>query len=119
MAGGSVTAPLAAARAELQRACGLLVASTPEAWNGCRVALEEAVAQLARFRSQPRGPESDAAVRMAGALRKEVLLARALLQNLAAFYRGWERILGTMSGGYTSSGEPAPVSRTGRLCCRG
>jgi hypothetical protein len=117
MAEGS--APLAAAREEVRRACGLLVASTPEAWNGCREALEEAVAQLARFRSQHRAPVSDASVRMAGALRKEVLVARALLQNLAGFYRGWERILGTMSGGYTSSGEPAPVSRGGRLCCRG
>ena len=46
------------------------------------------------------------------------LRASGLLQNLASFYRGWERILGTMTGGYTASGNPAPVARAGRLCCQ-
>jgi hypothetical protein len=71
---------------------------------------------------RPQGAEvsTDSEVKsQARALRVEILPVSRLLQNLANFYRGWERILGTMSAGYTAAGDPAPVTRTGRLCCRG
>jgi hypothetical protein len=110
---------LALARAEVNRACNLLIAPTPEALIGVEDALERAVSALRDFRSACRevqaGPGDHVIVR---ALRAEVLRASRLLQNLAGFYRGWDRILGAMSGGYTASGNPAPVARRGRLCCR-
>src|SRR5580704_14027804 len=110
---------LAIARAEVNRACNLLIAPTPEALTGCQDALERAVFALRDFRSGCRevdlDPGDHAIVR---ALRAEIRRASRLLQNLAGFYRGWERILGAMSGGYTASGNPAPVARQGRLCCR-
>jgi hypothetical protein len=105
---------LAAARGEVKRACDLLIAPTPDALNSCQEALERAVSALMELRAQCREVPAGA-----GALRAEILGARRLLQNLAGFYRGWERILGTMSAGYTAGGDPAPVSRIGRLCCRG
>jgi hypothetical protein len=63
---------------------------------------------------------TDADVRAkVGQLRSDLRHAGRLLESAAGFYRGWERILGAMSGGYTADGEPAPVARTGRLYCQG
>lgn len=111
---------LATARSEVNRACNLLIAPTPEALNTCQDALQRAIAALTESRSPSHGFQAGPAVEPeARALRAEVRRAGWLLQNLADFYRGWERILGTMSGGYTANGAPAPVARLGRLCCRG
>jgi hypothetical protein len=103
---------LEAAQFELKRACDLLLAPTPQALNSCQAALENAVFVMRALPPQT----ASQAVR---AVRADVLRARQLLENLARFYRGWERLLGTMSGGYVAGGDPAPVFRTGRICCRG
>src|SRR5271157_5867281 len=106
---------LVAARAEVKRASELLVDASPEAFAGCHGALERAVSELADFRSQCAAvPGSAGARSMALGLRTEVLRAARLIENLAAFYRGWERILGAMSAGYTASGDAAPVARRSR-----
>ena len=107
------------AHSEVKRACDLLVAASPEALETCQNALRSALSELTEFRLQcPQtvGPGTRSA---AYRLRAEVLRAARLLQSLSGFYRGWERILGAMSAGYTASGEPAPVARPGRLCYRG
>jgi hypothetical protein len=111
---------LEAARSEMQRACDLLIAPTPEAMDSCQNALQAALSELVEFRSKIREISAgEATQRLAHGLRSEVQRAARLLQNLAGFYRGWERILGAMTAGYTASGEPAPVTRLGRLNCRG
>jgi hypothetical protein len=111
---------LVAAQWEVKRACNLLIAPTPEALDNCQDALTRAVSALTEFRSQCLEVLADPGARpMVDALRAEILRAGRLLQNLAGFYRGWERILGTMSAGYTAGGDPAPVARIGRFCCRG
>jgi hypothetical protein len=111
---------LVAAHSEVKRACDLLIAASPEAWEGCHAALERAVFELGDFQVQARRIHPEAGVRsLACNLRAEVLRASQLLQALWNFYRGWERILGAMSAGYTAGGNPAPVARHGRLCCRG
>ena len=120
MPAGPFAERLVAAKSEVTRACDLLIDPTPEALNNCQDALERAISQLADFRSQCRDrPAGSGARSVACTLRTEVRRAARLLQSLARFYSGWERILGAMSGGYTASGDPAPVARTGRLCCRG
>jgi hypothetical protein len=111
---------LVAAHAEVKRASELLVDASPEALEGCHGALDRAVSELAGFRSQCAAPGGNAGARsMVLGLRTEVLRAARLIENLAAFYRGWERILGTMSAGYTASGDAAPVARQGRFHCQG
>src|SRR5579863_1002263 len=111
---------LATARTEVTRACDLLIAPTPQALRSCQDALQRAVEAMTELPSPPEEFRADPAVEpQARALRTEILRADKLLQNLARFYRGWERILGAMSAGYTANGDPAPVSRMGRLCCRG
>jgi hypothetical protein len=111
---------LAMARSEVKRACELLTAPSPEALANCRETLERALLALEDFQTHCRmalpGSGSKA---VAKALRSDILRAGRLLQNLAGFYRGWERILGAMSGGYTVSGAPAPVARERRIWCQG
>jgi|SRR5271165_3527062 len=116
----SAAGKLVAARAEVMQACALLTAPTPEALNHCQTALERALSALTEFRSECQELSPGPGARsLACALRTEIGRAARLLQSLARFYHGWERILGTMSAGYTANGDPAPVARVGRLCCRG
>jgi len=111
---------LVAARAEVRRAVELLVDASPKAVEACHGALDRAVSELAGFRSQCAAARGNAGARsMAVGLRTEVLRAARLFESLAAFYRGWERILGAMSAGYTASGDAAPVARQGRFYCQG
>ena len=111
---------LATARLEVHRACELLIASTPETLINCQEARERAVSILrelrADIREYPPGPDARP---FALKLKSDVLRAGRLMEGLASFYKGWERILGAMSGGYTSNGAPAAVDRQGRFCCRG
>src|SRR5580658_6010832 len=100
---------LVAAHSEIKRACDLLVAPTAHALNSCQDALQHALSELAEYRSQcgEARPDAGTAV-VARGVRREVLRAGQLLQNLFTFYRGWERLLGSMSGGYLVGGNPAP-----------
>ncbi|HEX3746454.1 MAG TPA: hypothetical protein VHW09_21100 [Bryobacteraceae bacterium] len=109
---------LAIARSEVNRACGLLIASTPEALQNCQKALRTALSELTAFRSTAgEGPAAAGARKVTAALQSDVQLAGSLLRNLANFYKGWERIQGIV--GYTANGDPSAVARRGRICCRG
>jgi hypothetical protein len=110
---------LVAAQSEVKRACDLLIAPTPEALNRCQDALQSAVSEITQYRQQEPQHGSASATELALGLRAEIVRASRLLQNLARFYRGWEHLLGSMSGGYLVGGIPAPVTRAGRICCRG
>jgi len=111
---------LSMARSDVRRACDLLIAPTPQALTSCHEALRQAAIAVSEFRShQTKPPFDPATLPTAQGLHADIRRARQLLQNLANFYRGWERILGAMSGGYTANGDPAPVTRQGRVCCRG
>ena len=111
---------LVAAHSEMKRASDLLIAPSPDAWIACQEALDRAISQLSDFRTEVQQISVGAGDRsLACDVRAEVLRASQLLQNLSSFYRGWERILGTMTAGYTANGDPAPVARNGQLCCKG
>jgi hypothetical protein len=111
---------LSAARSEVKRACHLLEAPSPASLEASSSALERAVSGLNDCRRgiRPGVPDADVRAKIRQ-LRAELRHAGRLLESAADFYRGWERILGAMSGGYTAGGEPAPVSRTGKLYCQG
>lgn len=111
---------LTAARWEAHQACTLLIACSPEDLRDSQDALQRAIASLNAFRSDHPNCFASAGVRsMLADLKTEALRADALLQSLARFYRGWEQVLGSMSGGYTPDGAPAAVVRPGRVYCRG
>ncbi len=111
---------LSAARSEVKRACRLLESPSPESLAASSSALERAVSGLNDCRRGIRRGAIGPDVRtMASQLRAELRHAGRLLESAADFYRGWERILGAMSGGYTADGEPAPVARGGTFHCQG
>jgi|SRR5271157_2444221 len=111
---------LSVARSEVKRACHLLEGASPASLEASSSALERAVSGVTDCRRGIRPGQADAhlAARVRQ-LRAELRHAGRLLESAADFYRGWERILGTMSGGYTAGGDPAPVARTGKLYCQG
>ncbi|MGD0870523.1 MAG: hypothetical protein ABSB88_13280 [Bryobacteraceae bacterium] len=111
---------LSSARLEVKRACDLLEAPNPASLEASSSALERAISGLNDCRRGIRPGVTNADVRArVRQLRAELRHAGRLLESAADFYRGWERILGAMSGGYTAGGEPAPVARTGKLYCQG
>lgn len=120
MVSASVAEWLTAARLDVERACELLISPTGDALDRCQGVLERAVSELvecSHLRAQ--GKADTEIVSRADALRIQVLRAGRLLESAADFYRGWERILGAMSGGYTPGGGAAAVARRGRVFFRG
>ena len=60
----------------------------------------------------------DLAVEFAEAwrVRRSFTRAAKLLEGAASFHGQWMAIRGTLTGGYTNRGEPAPVRHAGRIC---
>src|ERR1039458_10376228 len=111
---------LIATRLQLDRACDLLARPLPEAMDTCTAVLQAAATQLAA--SQP-GWALEAgnpvALEEAWRLRRSSTRAGRLLYHAAEFHANWIRIRGVMTGGYTASGEPAPVVHCSRICLQG
>jgi hypothetical protein len=111
---------LSAARSEVTRACRFLESPSPASLEASSNALERAVSGLNDYRREIRPGLADTDMRTkVRELRADLRHAGRLLESAADFYRGWERILGAMSGGYTAGGEPAAVARTGKLYYQG
>jgi hypothetical protein len=116
MSGAAVIEQFGAARAHLDAVCRLLTSPTAEALDSCS-ALMEAVGELlmdghARIAEAQRDP---AALEAAWSVRRAFLRAVKLLEGAAAFHTGWVAIRGSITGGYTSRGEPAQVLHPGRI----
>jgi|SRR5579862_3463219 len=118
MAPAELAGQLESAHASLAAAGELLIAASDGAMERCRNQLEEAIENLKGCRPIS-GSAREALLEKAIAVRRQVLRAAGLLESGAAFYRGWERILGAMSGGYTASGAPAAARHPGKLNFRG
>ena len=96
---------LARATRQVEQACDLLVAATPEAMAQSPAVLAEAVSELRDLRQRTgpfRGPE-------ARSLRNAVLKARRLLEQAARFHTRWQAILAAMSVGYNAQGNAAEI----------
>jgi hypothetical protein len=52
-------------------------------------------------------------------LRQELNAVNKLIEHGAAFWRGWARLLGSATSGYTPSGEARPVAVAGTISLRG
>ncbi len=116
MSTAAVTEQLAATRVQLDAACNLLLSPTAESVDRCSLLLESAGSQMASFREQMASAQGDAgAIEEAWKVRRSFLRAAKLLENAAKFHDDWASLRGAITGGYTSSGEPAPVRHIGRL----
>lgn len=111
---------LAAARLELDRAGEFLTAPSPEALDRCSSILEATGRQLTEW--QPRLAEqagNPEALAEAWRLRRSFRRTERLLQNAGDFHHNWIRLRGAMTGGYTASGEAAPVLHGHRISLQG
>jgi hypothetical protein len=113
----AVIEQFAATRAQLDSACDLLVAPTPETLDRCSVLLESAGREMVECQSWISSAQGDpAALEAAWRVRRSYERAARLLKGAESFHANWMVIRGTLTGGYTNRGEPAPVRHAGRLC---
>jgi hypothetical protein len=111
---------LTAARSEVISVCNGLLSPSPEALDGCASLLERAVGELETCRRLlERAATGHPELEQARGLRTDLRRARHLLQNASSYYSGWQRLLGTMSGGYTACGSPAQLALPARVCLQG
>jgi hypothetical protein len=120
MPAAEVVERLLAVRSEVDQACNLLISPSPTALDSCSHLLETAGSRLAELQPQlHQGAGNPAAQQEARRLRTAVMCAKVLLQNASSFHVNWGRLLGALSAGYNERGDPAPVSRHGRICLQG
>jgi len=120
MGSGGLVEELMAARRQLDFACGLLARPSPEALDCCSSELEAAGHRLAECQptlSQQAG--NAAALEEAWRLRRSYLRTARLLRGAAEFHLHWGQLRGAMTGGYTGSGESAPLLHGNRISLHG
>jgi hypothetical protein len=64
-------------------------------------------------------PDSGEITRALKSLKSDLRAAVNLIEHGAAFYRGWARLLGAASAGYTPSGEAVPLAAPGSVSVAG
>jgi hypothetical protein len=117
MSAAAVTRQFATTRAQLETACDLLRSPDPEVIDRCSLLLESASRQMADCRSQMGEAQGDpAAIEEAWRVRRSFVRVAKLLEGAARFHTNWVALRGTLTGGYTQQGEPAPVRHAGRIC---
>jgi hypothetical protein len=126
-----VMAKLVTTRSDVDRACELLVTSSPECLDSCSRVLEAAGRRLAEYQPRFGAPKNSGRIGDASVighatllgeayrLRAAVRRAASLLEGANKFHLNWSRLRDAMTGGYTGSGEPAPVPRGSRISIRG
>jgi hypothetical protein len=113
----AVIEQLASTRMQLDAACALLLAPTPDAVDRCATLLESAGNRLTGFRDQMAGAQGDpAAIQEARKVRRSFERTSRLLESAAHFHQNWQAVRGALTGGYTNLGEPAPLRHNGRVC---
>ena len=111
---------LKAARQQLDFASKLLAKPSPEALDSCSSVLEAAGRQLTEWQpafSQQAGDA--AALEEAWRLRRSFVRTSLLLQGVGDFHRNWIQLRGAITGGYTETGESAPVMHASRISLHG
>jgi hypothetical protein len=120
MPGAALVEQLMSARQQLDFASRLLAKPSPEALESCSSVLEAAGRQLAEWQptfSQQAGDA--AALEEAWRLRRSFVRTARLLQGVGDFHLNWLQLRGAMTGGYTKTGEPAPLIHGSRISLHG
>jgi hypothetical protein len=111
---------LMSARRQLDFASDLLAKPSPEALDRCSSVLEAAGRQLAEW--QPafsRQAGNATALEEAWRLRRSFVRTARLLQSAGDFQLHWLQLRGSMTGGYTDTGESAPLMHGSRISIQG
>ena len=111
---------LMSARQQLDFASNLLAKPSPEALDSCSAVLEAAGRQLAAWQPAFCQQAGDAAaLEEAWRLRRSFVRTSRLLQGVDDFHRNWLQLRGAITGGYTETGESAPVMHANRISLHG
>ncbi|MCX6629908.1 MAG: hypothetical protein NTW28_20005 [Candidatus Solibacter sp.] len=111
---------LKSARQQLDFACDLLIRPSPEALDSCSSVLEAAGHQLAEWQPTVTLQAGNAAaLEEAWRLRRSFVRTARLLQGAGDFHLNWLQIRGAMTGGYTETGESAPLIHGNRISLHG
>ena len=111
---------LISARQQLDFASDLLARPSPEALENCSAVLEASGHRLEEFRpALSRREGSSAALEEAWRLRHSFLRTARLWQGAADFHLNWQRVRGAMTGGYTGTGDSAPLLHRSRISVHG
>ena len=111
---------LVSARQQLDFAGTLLTKPSPDALDQCSTILEDAGRQLTQWAPEfsLRGEDAEALAE-AWNLRRSYQRSSRLLQGAADFHMNWVKARGAMTGGYTGTGESAPLLHGSRICVEG
>ena len=103
-----------------------LQSPAPEDVQGCLPTLEETVASLQELvrdlqgqANAPKAEEQTYFTLQLHALNSSLEVAQHLVMHGQTFCDGWARVLGSATGGYQPSGDPAPLSAPGTLSIKG
>ena len=120
MNGSRLFEQLASARRQLDEAGSLLCRPSPHSLEECSTVLESAGRQMAEWQGELAGHSGDPeALEEAWRVRRSFQRVSRLLQNAAEFHVNWLHERGSMTGGYTGSGESAPLQYGSRICLEG
>jgi hypothetical protein len=111
---------LKSARQQLDFASNLLVKPSLDALESCSSILEAAGRQLADWQpalSQQAG--NAVALEEAWRLRRSFVRTARLLQGVGDFHLSWLQLRGAITGGYTGTGESAPLLHGNRISVHG
>lgn len=108
------------ARSHIERLRRALLSPSPEKIAQCQPGLAEAAACLTLLQQnlgvEPADPELGRELK---ALKNDLNAVRRLIEHGAEFYRGWAKLLGSVTAGYTPTGDAAPISAAGTVSIRG
>ena len=111
---------LTSARQQLDFASNLLAKPSPDALESCASLLEAAGRQLAEWQPAFSRQAGDAiALEEAWRLRRSFVRTARLLQGAGDFHRNWLQLRGALTGGYTGTGESAPIMHANRISLHG
>ena len=120
MGAAGLVEQLMSARQQLDFASNLLAKPSPDALESCASLLEAAGRQLAEWQPAFSRQAGDAiALEEAWRLRRSFVRAARLLQGVGEFHLNWLQLRGAITGGYTGTGESAPLLHASRISLQG
>jgi hypothetical protein len=120
MPNAALVEQLMSARRQLEVACDLLARPSSDAMDRCSSVLEKAAHQLAECRpSSSKEAGNAAALEEAWRLRRSFVRVARLHKGEGEFHLNWLQLRGAMTGGYTGTGESAPLMHAHRISIHG
>jgi hypothetical protein len=96
------------ARRKLHQVRQILMTPSPERLGDCGPVLQEAAGLLGSLSDCPKSGVP-LLIEELQALRRDLSVVTALMQQAAGYYLGWAQMLGAATTGYTNQGDAGPL----------